>query len=123
RVLFRSENDPGIDQDPITPGYQTKVPIIEWNPVWGASAYDIYFVNADSTSCNWNSPAFHTVSPISVWTPIAGGTNPPYPPGQAGVERGDSFSAGHYYCVRMRALTDVDQTNHRVYGDFTYFDH
>ncbi len=118
-----NENDPGVDQDPITPGYQTKVPIIEWNPVWGASAYDIYFVNADATACNWNSPAFHTTSPIPVWTPIANGTNPPYPPGAAGVERGDPFLAGHYYCVRMRALTDTDQTNHRVYGDFTYFDH
>src|SRR5437763_1330969 len=34
-------SDPGVDQDLVTPGYQTEVPIVTWNPVPGASAYHV----------------------------------------------------------------------------------
>ena len=33
--------DPGVDQDLLTPGYQTQVPMVTWDAVPGAASYDV----------------------------------------------------------------------------------
>jgi hypothetical protein len=122
--LADNAGDPGTDLDPGSPGYQTKVPILKWDPVWGASAYDLYIVAESPSGCDWAHTIYHATTPIPVWTPLgASPGTPPYPTGGVGVEAGDSnLSPGTHYCVRIRALTDNDRNGNRVYGDFTYLE-
>ena len=108
-------------------GYQTQVPIISWNPVPGASSYQVDVTPFNGTGCVWSAPASqgHWTRDVALtaWTPLGSGWNltKPYPdPHPVATELLVSLSPGHY-CARVRARSDR-AFGQEVYGDYTYLD-
>jgi hypothetical protein len=116
--------DPGTDVDVGTPGYQTRVPIIRWDPYPGASSYDVEVTPFQSGVCNWTAGTSHwkSVTATTSWTPIGtGGMGEPYnDPNHSVVQDASSLVIGQSYCVRIRPRDDAS-TGADVYGDYTYF--
>jgi hypothetical protein len=123
-------NTPGNDAD-AAPGYQTQVPIVTWDPVLGASAYEVevrLFTGGGCTTAV-NAEYWDSIVATNAWTPL--GPNPvdePWPNHGRNLAHDGSRNlvAGHDYCVRVRAFTDqgYDQ-NHllkNVVGDWSYID-
>ena len=120
-------NDPGVDQDLGTPGYQTQVPIVTWDPVPGASGYQVEVTPYDSgaSQCNWTATENHwnVSTAVNAWTPLGDGWNDvkPYADSLQVANELVSLIPGAY-CVRVRARTDRDTNSQDVYGDYTYLD-
>jgi hypothetical protein len=118
-------SDPGTDLDPGTLGYQTNVPIVTWDPVHGASSYEVDVAPYQSSVCNWTANAHHwrVTTGVTAWTPLGEGWNQikPYPDALAVANESISLVPGPY-CVRVHARTDRDTANQDVYGDLTYLD-
>jgi hypothetical protein len=114
-------SDPGSDLDGSTPGmYETRVPMITWDPVPGASSYQVEVV----VDCNYGSGPGHWVvnTAVNAWTPLGTGWNnvKPYPDSRTVSTDSDKLEAGKSYCARIRARSNRDATGGDVYGDYTY---
>jgi protein-S-isoprenylcysteine O-methyltransferase Ste14 len=114
-------SDPGSDLDPATPDtYETRVPMITWDPVPGAASYQVDV----AVDCNFGSLAGHWVvnTAVNAWTPLGTGWNgvKPYPDSKTVATDSDHLEAGKTYCARVRARTNRDATGSDVYGDYTY---
>jgi hypothetical protein len=121
--------DPGTDVDPGTPGYQTQVPIIGWDPVAGAASYQVEVTPFQSGQCNWTPTAGQMVkwsltTATTAWTPLGSGWNnqKPYFDARPVANEITALHAGWSYCARVRARSDRDTSNADVYGDYTYVD-
>ena len=118
-------SDPGSDVDGLTPGYQTNVPIVTWDPVPGASSYEIDVFPFESGMCNWTSSGsdrWHSTTATNAWTPLGHSWNniKPYADARQVAWEGRELVQGSEYCVRVRARSDRDTTNAEVYGEYTY---
>jgi hypothetical protein len=116
------------DHGPEPAGWSTPSPIVVWNPVAGASAYDldVFTMRPDTGVCDiqWakatnTAQDFHVVTPLTEWTPLANPGPLPYPSTGTSVEKSSDLNPGDHYCVRIRAVGDTDSTGQRVYGDYT----
>jgi protein-S-isoprenylcysteine O-methyltransferase Ste14 len=120
-------NDPGTDSSPGDPGYQTQVPVVRWDPVPGASSYEVEVTPFDIGFgfCNWSSTLRWQVrTAVTAWSPLGTGltARPPY--GDPASVARDFVPLGldRRYCVRVRARSDRDSSNNEVYGDYTELD-
>ena len=112
-------------------GATTDSPILDWDPVPGASSYDVQVVPwvdgmvPGTGGCNWNatsSVAWGMPTPVATastaWTPLAPSTTSPVPfPGFA--TESDKLSNGSSYCARVRARAGTDTAGKRVVSDWT----
>jgi hypothetical protein len=120
--------DPGSDLDAGTSGYQTQVPIVSWNPVPGASSYEVDVFPHESGMCNWSdlgSDHWRVTTATTAWTPLGSGWGgvKPYPDARQVATDGLAAPvAGKGYCVRVRPRADRADLNAEVYGDYTYLD-
>ena len=119
-------NDPGTDFSGDV-GYQTQVPVVRWDPVPGASSYEVEVTQFDAGFgfCNWSSNLRWQVdTAVTAWSPLGYGltANPPY--GNPGTVARDfvNLALDQRYCVRVRARSDRDSSNNEVYGDYTELD-
>jgi len=118
-------HDPGLDTSGSL-GYQTEVPIVRWDPVPGASSYQVDVTPFDGTSCLWSASPLtgHWTSTTAVtsWSPLGTGWNftKPYPDAHAVATDSVPLGAGPH-CVRVRARSDR-ASGQDVYGDYTYLD-
>ena len=118
--------DPGTDADSGTAGYQTAVPVLTWNPVPGASSYQVDVTPFNGTGCVWTAPIsqqFTSNIALTSWTPLGSGWNlaKPYPdPHPVATELLTTLQQGQY-CARVRARSDR-AFGQEVYGDYTYLD-
>jgi hypothetical protein len=125
--------DPGTDQVPGTAVFDTSVPVVSWDPVPGASSYQVVvapYNDGFTTVCDWSPPPIkqseHWESTVTgtSWTPLAGSWTGVKPHGAAvGVayDTLKSLVAGNSYCVRVRAVDKASSLNGQpVYGDWTY---
>src|SRR5438874_490520 len=116
------------DLDSGTPGYQTEVPLVTWDPVHGASSYEVDVAPYQSNICNWsapfNAPHWRKDTAVPAWTPLGDSWNnvKPYSDPISVGNDGSIQLAPGTYCVRVRARTDRDTGNQDVYGDYTYLD-
>jgi hypothetical protein len=112
------------DTGPKPAGWPTAVPILVWNPVAGASEYDLNVFSMTNGVCDIQTAAYnmHVVTPMTAWSPLGNGPGPlPYPNTGASFEAGGTkLFAGIHYCVRIRAEGDTDTAGHQVYGDYTF---
>jgi large repetitive protein len=118
--------DPLNGADPATVPYplSTGVPILTWNPVPGASSYQVDVTPFESGACNWSAPN-HWVKMTSStsWTPLGWGWNgvKPFPNPAAVATESQSLVSGGSYCARVRpvdrASTSAGPT---VFGDWAY---
>ena len=119
-------SDPGSDADPAAAGYQTRVPVLRWDPVPGAASYEVDVTRYTSGICDWSGSTGHWRVKTSVpfWAPLGAGRSgvPPYSDSLAVSSDGTSLTAGQGYCARVRARSDRDNANGEVYGDYTYVD-
>jgi hypothetical protein len=112
------------DPGPTPSGYQTQVPIAVWDPVPGASSYDVDVAPYAGFYCDWGaSPRNHwrVTTSATAWTPLGTGLRAaqPYPDRMSVAVDGAALVPGQSYCVRIRAESDRDSTGGQVYGDFT----
>lgn len=120
--------DPGSDLDPLADGYQTRVPIVSWNPVPGASSYEVDVFPHEGGICNWSSIStdhWRVVTATTSWTPLGAGWGGVKPYDDDRQVANDGIHAplpGQAYCVRVRARADRDSSLQEVYGDYTYID-
>ncbi len=121
----------GTDLDLGADGYQTDNPIVTWDPVPGASAYEVDVrwwdpVNSVCTDSD-NTQFWNDIVATNAWTPL--GPNPASSP----LSRGRTLSyevpqmvPGSLYCVRVRAYSDDGKDQHgtsqHVWGAWTYLD-
>jgi hypothetical protein len=115
------------DTGPKPAGWPTAVPILVWNPVAGASLYDLDVFVMIGGVCDIQAAIqahedMHVITPQTAWSPLGNGHGPlPYPNAGATFEAGGTLlTAGHHYCVRIRAEGDTDSAGTRVYGDYTF---
>ena len=118
--------DPGTDLS-ADAGYQTQVPILTWDPVPGASSYEVEVSPFDIGLgfCNWSAPSRWLVSTaVTAWTPLGTGLTgrPPYGDPPSVTRDSRSLTLDQRYCARVRALSNRDLANNDVYGDYTYLD-
>jgi len=107
-------------------GSTTDSPIVDWDPVPGASSYEVQVVPWIALlGCNWNASAtdsWGAPTPVATattaWTPFAFSTTSPVP--FTGFSREtDKLDVGGSYCARVRARAGTDTTGKRVLSDWT----
>ncbi len=98
-------------------GYQTTAPVVSWDPVPGASSYEVQITGWNGTAC---TPVKMTVkTSVPAWTPL--GSPSTNPAGSLFSDPASDFSpiTPGQYCVRVSARADrVDFDE--VFGDPTY---
>ncbi len=117
--------DPGTDVQPGTPGYQTEVPILRWDPVPGAASYEVNVAPFTTGACDWTgAPQWLRKTSVPFWTALGAGWSgiKPYPDALTLATDGAVDMATGPYCVRVRARADRDTLSQEVYGDWTYLD-
>ena len=114
--------DPGTDADLVTPGYQTRVPVLRWDPVPGAASYEVDVARFMAGICDWGGLKWNVKTAVPFWTPLGRGpSGKPYSdPMPVSSDPVVSLAAGSEYCARVRAHSDRDHANDAVYGDYTY---
>jgi hypothetical protein len=118
--------DPGSDVDGAAAGYQTHVPIVTWDPVPGASSYEVDVYPFEGGICNWSDgdldhwAAVRTAT--NAWTPLGHSWNfvKPYADARQVANEPWRLFSGSEYCVRVRARADRDRSETEVYGEYTY---
>jgi hypothetical protein len=120
-------SDPGTDVRPAVQGYQTEVPIVRWDPVPGASSYEIEVTPYDAglAICNWSSnDRWLLRTAVPAWTPLGNGLSAGAPYGNPPTIAHDLLNAlelNMAYCVRVRARSNRDGSQ-EVYGGYTELD-
>jgi hypothetical protein len=119
--------DPGTDADAGTPGYQTQVPAMRWDPVPGAASYEADVTPFRFGVCDWSSSSidhWRVKTSVPFWTPLGAGWNnvKPYSDPLPVSSEPTELIPGQGYCARVRARSDRDSLNGEVYGDYTYID-
>ena len=111
------------DNGPEPAGWATSSPILVWNRVAGASAYDldVYTMRPDTESATSSGPQTmrwicHVTTPLTAWTPLSNpGPGPAIPEHRDKLEKDKPLVAGDHYCVRIRAVGDASSAGQRVY--------
>src|SRR5262249_50763243 len=108
-----------------TAGYQTTTPIISWDPVPGASYYDVELHPFQNGACQWaltpnqSALVYQDKTTSTSWTPL--GTSPAGNPVAGQSAANDGFSTklvvGTSYCARVRPSRDG-----KVWAQWTVLD-
>jgi hypothetical protein len=105
-------------------GSMTDSPVVDWDPVPGASSYELHAVPWVG-ACDWNAlpgVSWGAPAPITTaataWTPLAFTISTPVPFPNVARET-DKLADGGSYCVRVRARAGTDTTGKRVVSDWT----
>jgi len=91
---------------PAEGAFETSVPIVAWDPVPGASAYEVE-VTVYTSGCDWTSrERWRSTTATTAWTPLGGGWNGSKPYSSTLNVSFDFLRPvpGHAYCVRVTAL-------------------
>ena len=87
--------------------FETSMPIVQWDPVPGASAYEVE-VTRYSGGCQWSANTEHwkNKTATTAWTPLGSGWNgiKPYESPLSVSSDIPTLVSGHAYCVRVTAL-------------------
>jgi hypothetical protein len=101
----------------------TDTPIVTWDPVPGASRYEIqigsYVAAGSANYCNWSSPRDEYTA-TTAWTPLGFSTLTPGPSAWPRSEVEANLPVNATYCVRVLARGDDDAQNGQVVSRWTY---
>jgi hypothetical protein len=111
--------------DSLPAGSPTSSPVIAWDPVPGASSYEVNVVPGDG-GCNWSTPSsspeyWDVFTSSTAWTALGYMLTSPIDntkPLERDIFKG--YESGHSYCVRVRSRGGTDTSFNRVYGDWSY---
>jgi hypothetical protein len=127
-VHMLDTSDPGIDDDPDTAGYQTNLPIVAWDPVPGASSYQVNVGHYDDSidHCDFGPQSgsrWLSSTSSTYWTPLAKAPgSKPYATGPQTSFDTPALTPGEPYCVQVRARSGRVSLSDPVWGDFTQLD-
>ena len=108
------------------PSSLTDMPILTWEPVIGASAYEVEVRRWTGAVCTDAYEYWYTRVATNAWTPLGPQTtgDPWQNASRAPTTELPQLVAGNQYCVRVRAQTDKGKdatgTTRDVFGDWTY---
>jgi hypothetical protein len=111
--------DPGVDADSGTAGYQTRVPVVTWDPVPGASSYEVQVASWTGAACSWATSTYLKKTSVPSWTPL-GSTSANPVIWQGTLAEDVPVIAPGTQCFRVRARSDRAALSEEVYGDYTY---
>ena len=109
-----------VDGNPITGGQDTTTPIVRWDPVPGASSYQVQTAPYVSNTCDWVK-AHTDDTTATAWTPLA--KKPAGEPGPSAWPVSTYDPAGDYsapQCVRVLARQGEDAKGKEVVGPWAY---
>jgi hypothetical protein len=117
--------DPATDTDVGTTVVDTGVPIVIWDPVPGASSYQVNVTAYAGGACDWSAAEWDDVATtVTAWTPLGWSrtTGDPYPSISIATDFTNQLTAGQEYCVRVRALdrSSASAGASVVFGDWSY---
>jgi hypothetical protein len=102
------------------------MPIVTWDPVPGASRYQIDVVPRSGSSCNYGvavDDKWSVYTAVPSWTPLGANRNTaanPFPNQQDISSDSKPMVAGNTYCVRVRPEMDRVGINEPLFGSYTY---
>jgi hypothetical protein len=105
-------------------GLASSMPIVSWDPVPGASSYQLQATEYVGVgACDWSrGDRIDVLTAATSWTPLARGPAAATPGGVSYPRAAtDTFvpQDGRTYCVRVLARSDRDQKNDEVVSDWT----
>jgi hypothetical protein len=110
-------------------GSTVAAPVVLWDPVPGASGYQVIVTRFDAGACDWSASTatrWEKDTTTTGWTPLgwARGTNAD-PLGIGKAPSDDLIThldTGASYCVRVRPIDRSSKSNGgpEIFGDFTY---
>jgi hypothetical protein len=117
--------DPAIDADTGTAVVDTGVPIVTWDPVPGASSYQVNITQHEDGACDWTQAIWqNTPTTLTAWTPLGwdGPAGDPYPSITIADDLNKALLTGASYCVRVRAVDRSSPSSGAtfVFGDWSY---
>jgi hypothetical protein len=104
------------------------VPVIRWDPVQGASSYEVEMAPLEAQGCDYTTASFTELWDVrtatTAFTPLAAQASTQTPAGGSysgivGQDAAKNMQQSHTYCVRVRARSDRDANNHEVVSDWT----
>jgi hypothetical protein len=109
-------------------GVSTDTPILGWDPVPGASSYEVDVTPFTAGSCNWTATGlvhWDNFTASTYWTPLGNSWNLVKPFNDAhhhivAQEGITALTPGGNYCARVRAERSNDSKGDLIYGDYTY---
>jgi hypothetical protein len=111
--------DPGTDADTGSAGYQTRVPVVRWDPVPGAASYEVQVADWTGSACSWATSDYVKKTSVTQWMPLGStSANPVVWQGTLATDL-PPMTPGTY-CFRVRARSDRAPVNQEVWGDYTY---
>jgi hypothetical protein len=114
-------SDPGTDVDAGTAGYQTRVPVVRWDPVPGASSYEVQIADWTGSACAWATAGYLKTTAVTQWSPLATPSgNPVVWQGAVAQDILPLIPRATPYCFRIRARSDRAAGGQEVWGDYTY---
>jgi hypothetical protein len=124
---MRDVDNTPTDLDGGTPGYQTDLPIVTWDPVPGASAYQVFVVPFQGGICDGtvsSSQRWLIKTSSTYWTPLGSGqlASKPVPRGPSPSKDTPGLTAGKAYCVQVQARSGRVNLSEEVWGDFAAID-
>ncbi|MGZ4318379.1 MAG: hypothetical protein ACXVRD_03525 [Gaiellaceae bacterium] len=105
----------------LSDGYSTRVPVVAWDPVPGASSYEVQIADWNGTDgCLWATASYLKKTSVPEWAPLGHAfANPVIWQGTLAQDTFDELSPSTY-CFRVRARADRATGNQEVWGDYTY---
>jgi hypothetical protein len=108
-------------------GFETSTPIVKWDPVPGASAYEVEVTRQTPAGCDWNPPTntehWQSKTATAAWTPLgwARSAGEPWPSETLNPSSdAPGLVNGHSYCVRVFALDRPSDGTAYVQSTATY---
>ena len=98
-------------------GFQATAPVITWDPVPGASSYEVQVADWSGVACSWATAKYVKRTSLTSWTPL--GTTTSNPIVRPGLATDPSVIDPGTYCVRVSARSDRVGFDD-VLGDPTY---
>jgi hypothetical protein len=111
--------DPGTDIDTGTTGYQTRVPVVRWDPVPGAASYEVQVADWTGSACSWATADYVENTSVTEWTPLGSTASNPVV-WQGTLAKDLPVITPGTHCFRVRARSDRVPVNQEVWGDYTY---
>lgn len=116
-----------IEGNALSGAPSTDVPIVTWDPVPGASRYEVQLGEYNSLGhyCDWtlaSAAGYHADTATTAWTPLASTISKPFPEGWPAPQQSGMLSTGPggTYCVRVLARSDDDAQHGQVTSEWTY---
>jgi hypothetical protein len=135
---FANDPDPSVGNlrlvdrnlDPLPEGSVTDTPIVLWDPVPGASSYQVVVAPFMAGACDWAAHGgirWDRMTATTGWTPLGWSRGTGADPLSSGRNPADDLLtqlvAGADYCVRVRPVDRASTSNPngpRIFGDWVY---